>query len=212
VLERFDDQARVVVDRAYDEAVLLGHEQVGTEHLLLGLLAEGGSNAARALMSCGANLDGCRAKATEAVASKRRGTPSQELMLTDRAARSLERAGRLSLRQRRDHVDPTHVLLSVLDVEGTAGQVLRGLGVDLACIREALNSVGEAAVMPGPPDPSDAPPPTSIPVCPKCESSLDDVLAHRVVTSRGDDGKTAQWTVAYCSSCGTTMAGHRGAK
>lgn len=206
--ERYDDQARTAVERAYDEARRLEHEQVGTEHLLLGLLAEGTSAAAAALVSCGATLDRCRVKVTEAVASKRAGSHSDELTVTDRAARALDRAGRLSLREQSDHVDAGHILLSVLDVEGTAGQVLRGLSVDIARVR-ALISAPERASEPDQ-TPEDAGLSVGVgPKCPRCDCALDGTLAHRVLTSHGDDSGPIRWAIAYCSSCQITIAGHR---
>jgi ATP-dependent Clp protease ATP-binding subunit ClpC len=73
VLERFDDDARAAIDGAYRAAQEMKHGQVGTEHLLLGILGEFQSSAAAALAACGATPEGCRAKVAEAVAAKRSG-------------------------------------------------------------------------------------------------------------------------------------------
>jgi ATP-dependent Clp protease ATP-binding subunit ClpC len=209
VFERFDDHARLLVDRAFEEARTFGHGQVGTEHLLLGLLDCGAINAVRALTSCGAALEGCRAKVAEAAASKQYSTTTSELKLTDRAARALERASRLSLRRQCEYVDADHVLISVLDVEGTAGQVLRGLSVDLDCVRKTLN-LGPEQTSRADPSPSGGRVPADSrgPRCPRCELSLDSTLAHQVVASRRD-GESVQWLLAYCSSCGTALAGQQ---
>jgi hypothetical protein len=213
VFERFDDPARFAVERAYEEAKAFRHDQVGTEHLLLGLVSDDHDHAAQALIRCGATLEGCRAKVVEAAANKRR--PSQgELTLTDRAARALERATRLSLRQRSDYVNTDHVLLSVLDVEGTAGQVLRGLFVDLSRLRATVNAPGMVAggKVDSPLAGHESIGPASAgvtPRCPKCELELGSTLAHKAVTSRGDDGLVVRWLLAYCSSCGTALGGYR---
>ena len=212
MFERFDDDARFAVERAFAEAEAFRHDQVGTEHLLLGLLSVGSGNAAEALVSCGATLEGCRALTVEAAASKRRPSPGRELTLTDRAARALERATRLSLRQRSEYVTNDHILLSVLDVEGTAGQVLRGLFVDLTRLRALLGapavvSAGRVAAEPAVPA---SPRSNGVgPRCPKCEMDLGATLAHKAVASRGDDGLMVRWLIAYCSSCGTALGGYR---
>jgi Clp amino terminal domain, pathogenicity island component len=163
VLERFSDEARTAVDLAQAEARRLGHDHVGTEHLLLGILTEGHSRAARALIAVGVTPSACRQKVAEAVGKTTPSSRDGELDLTDRARRSLQRAVRLANRQRQDHVEPEHILLSVIQVEGRAGQVLRGLGVDPARVRTmvaeqeaagdgpAASASGGAAAGAGPP-------------------------------------------------------------
>lgn len=187
---------------AFEEAKSFGHGQVGTEHLLLGLLGVRDSNAASTLIGCGATLEGCRAKVAEAAAAKRGSSGRTDPTLTDRAARALERAGRLSLRQLRDQVGSDQILLSVLDVEGTAGQVLRGLAVDPARVRSALQPPvapeAQAEAVPrvtytlG----------TGAPACARCGATFEETLAHKSVTSSDGAGDRIRWLVAYCSSCG----------
>jgi ATP-dependent Clp protease ATP-binding subunit ClpA len=208
VFERFDEGARSAVDGAFEEARSFGHGQVGTEHLLLGLLGVRDSNAAQCLVGCGATLEGCRAKVAEAAAPKRGPSGRTEPTLTDRATRALERASRLSLRQLCDLVGTDHILVSVLDVEGTAGQVLRGLGVDPARVRAALQSpvIPEPEVDAGP-SPSQ-PSSEAAPACPRCGASFAGTLAHRSVTSSEGAGDRIRWLVAYCSSCGTGFAAY----
>jgi ATP-dependent Clp protease ATP-binding subunit ClpA len=202
VLDRFSDRARRSVQLAEDESRRLGHGHIGTEHLLLGLLAEGGSGAAKALVASGATLDGARIKVAEAVGDDHVG---QNFQYTERAKRSLERAARLSLRRRDESVGTDHILLSVLDVEGRAGQVLRGLGVDIARLREAVDT---PAVEEGPP--AAAAPAVhqhehASPRCGECGSELAEALMHRTLTSRGDDGSVRDAVVAYCSACGSAV-------
>jgi ATP-dependent Clp protease ATP-binding subunit ClpA len=149
VLDRYDDEAGRVVSAAAEEARRLGHGHVGTEHLLLGLLRQRGSRAAEALDASGVFLEPCRQKVSEALASRMTApaaSAGSPLPFTDRASRALDRASRLSLRMGSNVVRSDHVLVSVLDVEGTAGQVLRGLSVDPALVRDAL--IAEAALSP----------------------------------------------------------------
>jgi ATP-dependent Clp protease ATP-binding subunit ClpC len=234
VLDRYSAEARKAVALAHDEARRLGHPYVGTEHLLLGLLAQGNNAAARALQRAGASLALCREKVTEALATRSGGrsdTPPERLELTDRAARALDRAGRLSARLKSDEVETSHVLSSVLDVEGTAGQVLRGLSVDLAAVREGLATDGsdsvvgrEAAPMTrvDPAETADpgatvdtAEPSSGVgasfseaqPVCATCGAPLVSSLGHALVASA--DG--AEFDVAYCTMCGATFGATRSA-
>ena len=228
VFERFGDQARDVVSLAAAEARQLGHGHLGTEHLLLGILAEATSPAATALADSGTTLSGCRELAAELVGN--RGGPStrtDELPYTERANRSLERAARLAMRRRDPVVDPSHILLSVLDVEGRAGQVLRGLSVDPSVVRRHLESL-EAAGSPDPEpaeaaegaapaasaasaDTAAAAPAREVravePACASCGASLDTHLGYRVLDASGTDGATAPFLVGYCLSCGAALGG-----
>ena len=196
VLDRFSNGARRVVALAEEEARRLGHGHIGTEHLLLGIMSDGQSGAARALVAAGVTLDGSRQKVAEAVAAEGNGEAG-ELPFTDRAKRALERASRLSLRRHDDQVETEHVLLSLLDVEGTAGQVLRGLAIDPARVRAALESPSD--------DPRAGAGHRTSPRCPACGSALDAALAHRVVSSHGDGGHAQDFVVAYCSACGSAI-------
>lgn len=200
VFERFSDQARNAVELARTEAGRLGHGHVGTEHLLLGILAEGENPAALALTGVGASLAGCRELAAEAVGEQSPPGAGAEVRLTQRANRALERAARLALRRRDPQVETNHVLLSVLDVEGRAGQVLRGLAVDLTALRAALD--GRPATEPARPQAAEPAVPEGVaPRCAHCQAPLADTLAHRVVTTAAGQ----PFLVVYCSACGTAL-------
>lgn len=204
MLERFSDGAHRIVTLAKGEARRLGHPHIGTEHLLLGIVADGGSAAARALVASGAILDACRDKVAEAVAIPGRVSDAGDLEFTDRARRALERASRLSLRRSDERVDTEHLLLSLLDVEGTAGQVLRGLAVDLAGLRAAVAASAdnyEFAAQAGEGTATHR----ASPRCPACGSALDGALAHRTLTSQGDRRSPREFVVVYCSSCGSAI-------
>lgn len=200
-MERFSEPALRVVAVAKDEARQLDHPYLGTEHLLLGLIAVKGP-ARDALVSAGATADAARAKVAEAVGQ--RGTGQRgEPQLSPRAGRAIDRASRLSLHRRDPHVDPEHLLIGVLDVEGRAGQVLRGLGVDVAALRTAIdlpreNPHGEKE-RPTTPD-RGAPP---VLRCPVCGTGLDDAgLAYRIVAASDEHGHHRNFTVASCAACG----------
>ena len=218
MFERFSDGAGRVLVLAGDESRRLGHGQIGTEHLLLGILADGRSFAARSLMSSGATLDAARTKVAEAVGVTTSvmvvgGEPSgEDLPFTDRARRALERASRLSLRRRANQVSTEHVLLSVLDVEGRAGQVLRGLGVDMVGLRDAIDTAMEAEparAEPATAEPEAEPIGQAMPSCASCGTGLDAALAHRLMTSRTTGEGSQEFVVVYCSACGRVIGASR---
>jgi len=220
VIERYSLAARRSVDLAGVEARRLGHPHVGTEHLLLGLLAEGHNPAARLLHGAGAPLSACREKVSEALARRDLPTPARgtgELELTDRAARAMDRAGKLSLRMKSEEVGSAHLLISVLDVEGTAGQVLRGLNVDLVALREDLAGAATQADTADSRLPAVEPVDQGVepaaaeagivahagaePVCAACGRPLRATLSATVLTSVAG----AEYEVVYCSSCGAGL-------
>jgi ATP-dependent Clp protease ATP-binding subunit ClpA len=186
----FTATASRAIGVATDEAKALGHGQVGTEHLLLGVLSCGDDDAALALASAGATLAAVRHKVDEAVGgrSPSQGTPP----MTARASRALERAVRFSHQHRAGAVDCTHVLLGVLDVEGTAGQVLRGVGVDVKALRATLDGRTDPAPAP---DEDDAVAPLT---CPACGAALE--LRYEMVEATGPLGpiEALAWGCARC--------------
>lgn len=194
-----------VVARATAEARALGHPHVGTEHLLLGLLSDEGDGPALLLRDAGASLAAARHKVTEVVSSED-GTAAGELPFTARAQRALDRAARFSRQNREPEVTANDVLLGVLDVEGLACQVLRGLGVDVGNLRNALvatrsgadSSVGLEAPSTEPAEPSVEP------RCPWCQAALDGSLAETVLTTQGDVEQSTV-SVVFCGSCGATL-------
>jgi ATP-dependent Clp protease ATP-binding subunit ClpA len=206
VLDRFDDQARMVVNLAEEEARELAHTYIGTEHLLLGVLVEGSGPAASTVERAGANLPATRRKVEEAVGKGRGASTDEELPFSSRASRALERAARLSLQAPGGVVRPEHVLVGVLDVEGRAGQVLRGLGIDTTRLRAAVEAVEDR---PATPAPREAPKPEarapSGPRCPTCRTFLESSLSHRVLRSDGEGSQRRNLAVAYCGACGVTI-------
>jgi ATP-dependent Clp protease ATP-binding subunit ClpA len=216
MVERLSEQAARALHLAHVEARSFGHGRVGTEHLLLGILAEGDNPAAEALLESGATLYGCREMAAEAVgATGGSAGGSGELDYSERASRALERASRLALRRRQPAVETTHVLASVLDVEGRAGQVLRGLGVDPARVHQALDASVVPAAAPGGTAEGEVTAVTAVtavadvggtaPVCANCGASLESHLGEREVSVRRHGAPAGAWMVAYCTSCGSAV-------
>ncbi len=153
MFERFSDQARRVVVQAQEEARLLSHNYIGTEHLLLGLLREPDSTAARALDSLGVSLDEARAQ-TEEIIGRGRRQPSGHIPFTPRAKKVLELSLPEARRLGQPTIDTEHLLLGLLrEGEGVAAQVLVRLGVDLNKARQAVIDLAPrspGAVLPEP--------------------------------------------------------------
>jgi len=212
VLEGYSTDARRVVSLATAEARQLGHSRVGTEHLLLGLLADSESDTAASLRTAGATLAGARFTVSEVVTETVDATGGDEdIPYSPRAQRALERAGRFARRSRDPEVTPDHVLLGVLDVEGLACQVMRGLGVDLGRLRESIaptQPASEFAVVDPQPEQQELAPPMR-PHCPNCYAELDGNLVETVVVARREDDTTTDVRVAFCLACGATLGALR---
>jgi len=216
MVENFSVEAQEVVSLATMEARRLNHRRVGTEHLLLGLLSDDDGEPAELLKAAGAHLVAARHKVAEAVGDDVGSPDGEALPFSDRAQRALERAGRFSRKDRESVVTAGHVLLGVLDVEGLACQVLRGLDVDLVHLRHAVIGRGADDPFAGPvADPVALPvaaladdPPAGEPVrprCANCEASLADTLAEMVMPVRRDGQPAANVSVVYCSACGAAL-------
>jgi ATP-dependent Clp protease ATP-binding subunit ClpC len=202
-MERLSDRARRVVEVAEEEAQQLDHPYVGTEHLLLGLLSVE-SPARDALVAAGATADATRAKVVESVGRRSPGQLGHP-QFSPRARRAVDRASRLSLHRRDAQVDPEHLLIGVLDVEGRAGQVLRGLGVDVAALRGAVE-------LPRENPPGDAPLTATTgserpaPHCGNCGARLEEPgLAYRVIAAEDEQGGRRNFAVASCAACGAAL-------
>ncbi len=204
MLEGCSDDARSVVSGAIDEAHRFGHARVGTEHLLLGLLADDDGEAAVALRAAGTTLAAARHTVSEIVTETVGSSTAGELPFTPRAQRALERAGRFSRRDRAPEVTPVHVLLGVLDVEGLACQVLRGLGVDLVRLRDSVVEQPAQAPVPVVEPETPVEPSLTPPNCPHCRTTLADNLAETIIVARSDDGPT-HLRVIYCTACGAAL-------
>ena len=130
MFERFTDGARRVVVLARDEARMLNHGYVGTEHILLGLIDEGDGLAARSLESLGISLDAVRQQVEEIIGQGQQ-APSGHIPFTPRAKKVLELSLRESLQLGHGYIGTEHILLGLIrEGDGVAAQVLVKLGAD----------------------------------------------------------------------------------
>jgi hypothetical protein len=138
VFERFTDRARRVVVLAQEEARLLNHNYIGTEHLLLGLLSEGEGVGARALVSMGVDLGGARFE-VEAIIGRGTDAPSGHIPFTPRAKKVLELSLREALQLGHNYIGTEHILLGLIrEGSGVAAQALTKLGVGLDVTRQRV--------------------------------------------------------------------------
>ena len=146
MFERFTDRARRVVVLAQEEAKMLNHNYIGTEHILLGLIHEGEGVAAKALESLGISLEAARAQVKEIIGHGAE-TPSEHIPFTPRAKKVLELSLREALQLSHNYIGTEHILLGLIrEGEGLAMLVLTRLGAGPQLLRsrllDALRSAG----------------------------------------------------------------------
>jgi ATP-dependent Clp protease ATP-binding subunit ClpC len=165
MFERFTDRARRVVVLAQEEARMLNHNYIGTEHILLGLIHEGEGVAAKALESMGISLDAVRAQVEEIIGQGQQ-APSGHIPFTPRAKKVLELSLREALQLGHNYIGTEHILLGLIrEGEGVAAQVLVKLGADLNRVRSTVIQLlsgyqGKEAVTQG--GPAEGTPSTSL--------------------------------------------------
>src|SRR6266568_3887976 len=136
MFERFTDRARRVVVLAQEEARMLNHNYIGTEHILLGLIHEGEGVAAKALESLGISLEAVRQQVEEIIGHGQQ-APSGHIPFTPRAKKVLELSLREALQLGHSYIGTEHILLGLIrEGEGVAAQVLVRLGADLNRVRQ----------------------------------------------------------------------------
>ena len=139
MFERFTDRARRVVVLAQEEARMLGHNYIGTEHILLGLIREGEGVAAKALESLGVSQEAVRQQVEVIIGQGERVVPSGHIPFTPRAKKVLELALREALQLGHNYIGTEHILLGLIrEGEGVAAQVLVKLGADLNRVRQQV--------------------------------------------------------------------------
>jgi ATP-dependent Clp protease ATP-binding subunit ClpC len=138
MFERFTDRARRVVVLAQEEARMLSHNYIGTEHILLGLIHEGDGIAAKALESLSISLEAVRAQVEEIIGQGQQ-APSGHIPFTPRAKKVLELSLREALQLGHNYIGTEHILLGLIrEGEGVAAQVLQKLGADLNRVRQQV--------------------------------------------------------------------------
>ena len=155
MFERFTDRARRVVVLAQEEARMLNHNYIGTEHILLGLIHEGEGVAAKGLESLGISLEAVRSQVEEIIGQGQQ-APSGHIPFTPRAKKVLELSLREALQLGHNYIGTEHILLGLIrEGEGVAAQVLVKLGADLNRVRQQVIQLlsgyqGKEAVASGP--------------------------------------------------------------
>jgi ATP-dependent Clp protease ATP-binding subunit ClpC len=210
VFERMTDRSRRALALAQEEARLLDHSFIGTEHILLGLIREDEGTAAKALNALGISLEPVRIRVAETIGLV--GTaPTGSPPFTPRAKKVLELAFREALQLGHSYIGTEHLLLGLVrEGEGVGVQVLRSLGADLHRVRHQViqllsgyqgnESVGADDSIPQLSD---------VPKCQRCHSDLDQVAVYRELTvepSPTDQGNPPILVeVVFCSRCGTVF-------
>ena len=165
MFERFTDRARRVVVLAQEEARMLNHNYIGTEHILLGLIHEGEGVAAKGLEPLGISLEAVRSQVEEIIGQGQQ-APSGHIPFTPRAKKVLELSLREALQLGHNYIGTEHILLGLIrEGEGVAAQVLVKLGADLSRVRQQVIQLlsgyqGKEAVAAG--GPAEGQPSTSL--------------------------------------------------
>jgi len=145
MFERFTERARRVVVLAQEEALLLNHNYIGTEHLLLGLIREGDGVAAQALEALGISLDTVRGRVEEII-GQGKDAPTGHIPFTPRAKKVMELSLREALQLGHNYIGTEHLLLGLVrEGKGVAAQVLTGLGADTR-VRQVVTGLLAARV------------------------------------------------------------------
>lgn len=222
MFERFTDSARDVVVGAQHEARRLGHDAIGTEHLLLALLLDENTVAARAPASLAGSVDAVRQQ-VEATTGRGPGSPDTHIPFTPRGKKTLELALRAALQLHDAHIGAEHILLGLVPEgpgtsTGTAIRALAQLGVQPADIRgRVLELLGHAADA----SPEEDRVEVSIsressvsmgmqaasgdePRCPRCNADAVANLRAREVPV-ADESTTTRVTLVWCDVCGAVI-------
>jgi ATP-dependent Clp protease ATP-binding subunit ClpA len=214
VFERFTDRARRALVLAQEEARLLNHSFIGTEHILLGLINEGEGVAAEALAALGISLEGVRKKVEETIGMSG-SAPMDPVPFTPRAKKVLELSLREALQLGHRYIGTEHLLLGLVrEGEGVAATVLVSLGAELPRVRQVVITLisgkqepygaGQGNELETATDPSAA---SLEPRCPRCRASVTDGTRFRTIAVHPDveDANPISIDVVYCVQCGTTL-------
>ena len=170
MFERFTDRARRAVVLAQEEARLLDHNYIGTEHILLGLMAEGEGVAAKVLEAMKIDRDAVRRQVTELI-GQGGSAPIGHIPFTPRAKKVLELSLREALQLGHNYIGTEHMLLGLIrEGQGVAAQVLHRLGADLAQVMVLLPS-------------AEAPRPSRTPAAQRAIGAADEVASDDPVGS-----------------------------
>lgn len=204
MFERFTDRARRVVVHAQEEARRLNHNYIGTEHLLLGLIAEPDTVSANALVSHGVDVSAIR-QAVVRIIGEGTEAPSGHIPFTPRAKKVLELTLRESLQMGHNYIGSEHILLGLIrEGEGVAAQVLTQLGVNLndlrVTVKELVTSKEPAESISGNRWPEGSGRVRG--VCQHLPPTLS-IEVHDI--PRADSEEATSVALIICTTCGTTI-------
>jgi ATP-dependent Clp protease ATP-binding subunit ClpC len=232
VFERFTDRARRVVVLAQEEARMLNHNYIGTEHILLGLVRERDGVAAKALGSLSIGLNAVR-REVEEIIGQGQAAPTGHIPFTPRAKKVLELSLREALQLGHNYIGTEHILLGLIrEGEGVAAQVLQKLGADLNRVRQTVIQLlsGYAAgaevrkvergtemevgaemevELATETAPTAIPAAEDAPMCPNCFAPLDETLAVKKLAVKkvetASESEQVSVKIAYCNRCGVAL-------
>ncbi len=198
---------------AQEEARLLNHSFIGTEHLLLGVIGEGEGIGAQALKSLGITLDAVREKVEETIGSAG-AAPSGSPPFTPRAKKVLELSLREALTLNDSYIGTEHILLGLVrEGEGVAATVLVGLGADVGRVRQEVMTLISGRREPQSSGIQEvhgaarSRPEAAEPLCPRCRASVSSEARFRTIEVDPDAGRAGPMSihVVYCMQCWTTL-------
>ncbi len=231
MFERFTDRAQRVIVFAQEEARLLNHDYIGSEHILLGLIHEGEGVAAQALESLGISLEKVRRQVEDIIGAGESPQP-RHVPFTPRAKTVLELSLREALKLGHNYIGTEHILLGLIsEGDGVAARVLVDLGAELGAVRQQVIGLlsgsspgrggqgkrlsGRAEARAWATGSYAKPRAASPPMCPMCGDSLTEHLRVAVIEAGTDDatpGGSApegaanegrhQVSIPYCGRCG----------
>jgi ATP-dependent Clp protease ATP-binding subunit ClpA len=211
MFERFTDKSRRVLVLAQEEARLLNHNFIGSEHILLGLIRQGDGVAAQALGALGIGLETVRLEVERNLGpagTSLTGSPP----FTPRAKKVLELSLREALQLGHNYIGTEHILLGLVrEGEGVGAQVLVSLGADLSRVRQQVITLVAGSDVVGPQRESEVGPPLPArPSCGRCRARLSEFTRYaRIEANPGDEAGDEEGpitlTVFYCGRCGTIL-------
>ncbi len=210
MFERFTDRARRVLTFAQEEARLLNHPFIGTEHILLGVMREGDGMGAEALRRLGVSFDVVREKVVEKIGVSG-SAPNDSPPFTPRAKKVLELSLREALQLDHSYIGTEHILLGLVrEGHGVAALVLADLGVDDLRVRQVVTDLMtgvSGTPSAGRVEEPEEPTTPRLPSCPGCSATLSVSARFRALSVPADEEQVepVSLRVVYCGHCGTTL-------
>ena len=210
MFERFTERARKALVLAQEEARVLEHDYIGTEHILLGLMREREGVAAKSLESLGIGLGVIRDKVQE-LSGPMSSPPSGSPPFTPRSKKVLELALREALTLGHNYIGTEHILLAIVrEGDGVGAKALVAAGAELPSVRQQVLRLlsgytgSETRARPAPPVE-----PHTEPGCQHCGAAMPANARSRLLLVPDDeDGPPVEATVVYCGACGRGIGAH----